>query len=101
MDIPTYPPATAYEQPISVSLVELRANRVSLAELASAPAAWAVVVKHAPIFQRMIGAPQLKPYLSVMMVESFVTLGGVIDQKTVDAIDKDLQALPRHQWPAL
>ncbi len=65
----------------------------------SAPAAWAVVLKHAPMFKFVVGTSQLKPYVTNMRVSSFVSLG-MIGQKDVDAIDQDLRQLPRSEWPA-
>ena len=100
METPIYPPAAAYEQPVAVP-ARLRVGNVSLAELVAAPAAWAVVVKHAPVFKQIVGAPQIKPHMTSMMVESFITFGSIVDRKTVDAIDQDLRRLPPSAWPAL
>ncbi|CAN7341303.1 hypothetical protein LJR225_001991 [Phenylobacterium sp. LjRoot225] len=99
MDAPTYPPAAAYEPPAAAPY-ELTVATASLAELMSAPAAWAIVLKHAPMYKMVVSAPHTKPYLTNFTVDSFVTYG-VINQKTIDAIDADLRQLPRSQWPAL
>lgn len=99
MDAPTYPPAAAYEPPVAAPY-ELSVDTASLAELMSAPAAWAIVLKHAPAFKMIISAPQTKPYLTNFTVDSFVTYG-VVSENTVEAIDQDLRQLPRSEWPAL
>jgi len=98
MDAPTYPPATAYEPPVAAPY-ELSVETVSIAELMSAPAAWAIVLKHAPAFKMIVTAPQTKAYLTNFTVDSFVTYG-VVSQATIDAIDVDLRQLPRSEWPA-
>ncbi|TVV74169.1 hypothetical protein [Sphingomonas solaris] len=98
MEAPVYPPAAAYEQPVAIPPSELRSDVVSLVELMSAPTAWAIVLRHAPVFQALVQA--LQPILSNMTVSSFVNYG-VIDQKTVAAIDAELLRLPRSQWPVL
>jgi hypothetical protein len=79
---------------------ELNTETASLAELMSAPEAWAVVVKHAPAFALVVKAPQVKPHLGNMTVGGFVTFG-VVNPKAVIAIDEELRQLPRSQWPAL
>jgi hypothetical protein len=83
---------------MAVSLDKLQSDFVSLEELHSAPAAWAIVVKHAPLFNLLVQA--LKPILSNMTVSSFVHYG-LITRQMVDEIDADLVKLPRSQWPAL
>lgn len=99
MDAPTYPPAAHFEAPAPAPC-ELSIAWVSLADLMRAPAAWAVVLKHAPMLKLAIGAPQLKPQLGNFTVDSFITYG-VVDQKTVEAIDAELRGLPQSAWPAL
>lgn len=97
MQTPVYPPAAAFEPPLEAPYV-LTAETASLAELMSAPAAWAVVVKHAPAFGMIVRTPQTKPYLTNFTVDSFVTYG-VVTPQAVEAIDQDLRALPRSAWP--
>lgn len=92
MDAPTYPPATAFEPPQMAPLV-LSVETASLADLMSSPAAWAVVVKHAPGLKMAASAPQLKPVLGNFTVDSFITYG-VVNQKTVDEIEAELRQLP-------
>lgn len=99
MDAPTYPPAAAFEAPTEAPTV-LGVEWASLADLMGAPAAWAIVLKHAPMLKLVIGGPQLKPQLGNFTVDSFITYG-VVDQKTVDTIDAELRSLPRSEWPAL
>lgn len=97
MEAPTYPPMAAFEQPAAAPY-ELGVESVSLADLMSAPAAWAIVVKHAPALKLAVGSPQLKPQLGNFTVDSFITYG-VVTQKTIDAIDAELRQLPRSEWP--
>jgi hypothetical protein len=98
MDAPTYPPAVAFEQPVAAPYDELSVGIVSLAELMSAPAAWAIVLEHAPAFKFAVSAPQLKPYVTNMTVDSFIQFG-VVSQAAVDAINRDFRNLPRSAWP--
>jgi hypothetical protein len=97
MDAPTYPPATAFEPPAAAPY-ELSVETVSIAELMSAPAAWAIVLKHAPSFKMLVSSPMAKPHLTNFTVDSFITYG-VVSQETVDAVDRDLRQLPRSEWP--
>jgi hypothetical protein len=98
MEAQTYAPASAFAEPVPVPIEALRSEYVSLEELLSAPAAWAIVVKHAPVFNLL--AQALKPIFSNMTVSSFVQYG-LITRQTVDAIDAELIKLPRSQWPSL
>jgi hypothetical protein len=100
MEAPTYPPAAAYEAPRATPVERLRVRDVSIAELMTSPAAWAIVMKHAPGVKMIASAPQTKAYLTNFTVDTFV-LFGVVNQKAVDAIDADFATLPRNQWPAL
>jgi hypothetical protein len=93
MDAPTYPPATAFEPPVAAPY-EFSVQTASLADLMGSPAAWAIVVKHAPGFKMAVNAPQLKPQLSNFTVEDFITFG-VVKRAAVDAIDAELRQLPR------
>lgn len=97
METPTYPPMTAFEPPAAAPF-ELGVETVSLADLMSSPAAWAIVIKHAPALKLAVGSPQLKPQLSNFTVDSFITYG-VVTQKAVDVIDAELRQLPRSEWP--
>ncbi|CAN7248240.1 hypothetical protein LJR219_001022 [Phenylobacterium sp. LjRoot219] len=99
METPTYPPATAFEPPAAAPF-ELRVDAVSLAELMTAPEAWAVVLKHAPMMKMVVQAPHTKPYLTNFTVESFVAYG-VVQPPALKAIDEDLRRLPRSAWPVL
>jgi hypothetical protein len=100
LEAPIYAPAQAYRPPTPAP-AQLRVSNVSLAELKSAPQAWAVVVKHVPAFAQLVRTPVLKPYLENMQVESFITFSGLLDEKTAQLIDEELRALPRSAWPAL
>ena len=91
MDAPTYPPATAFEPPTFAPLV-LSVEGASLLDLMSAPAAWAIVLQHAPALKLAVGAPQLKPVLGNFTVDSFITYG-VVTPAIVAAIDADLRRL--------
>jgi len=97
METPTYPPMAAFEPPATAPY-DLGVESVSLADLMSAPAAWAIVVKHAPALKLAVGSPQLKPQLGNFTVDSFITYG-VVNQKTIDAIDAELRQLPRSEQP--
>jgi len=98
MDTPTYPPATAFEPPVAAPR-ELSVETASLADLMASPAAWAIVVKHAPGLKMAVMSPQLKPQLSNFTVDSFITYG-VIKQTAVDEIDAELRQLPHGGQPA-
>lgn len=100
MDAPIYRPAVAFEQPVMVPRRELRVEAMSLAELMSAPAVWAVVLKHAPMFKMTVRTPMIQPHLNNMTVETFLNLG-LVSREGIEAIDQDLQQLPRSEWPTL
>lgn len=91
MDAPIYPPAAAFEPPAMAPVV-LGVETASLADLMNAPAAWAIVLKHAPAVKMLIAAPQMKPYLGNFTVGTFVGFGAV-SQKAVDEIDSELRQL--------
>ena len=100
MDAPTYPPAAAFEPPVRKTYDVLSLDIVSLADLMSAPAAWAIVTRHAPFFEFTVKAPQAKPYLTNFTYETFANLG-LVTKAQIDAINQDLAALPRSEWPVL
>lgn len=100
MEAPIYAPARAYRPP-APEPAELSISSVSLAELQSAPQAWAIVIKHVPAFASLVRTPVLKPHLENFQVESFITFGRLLDENTARAIDQELRALPRSAWPAL
>lgn len=97
MDAPMYAPAAAFEQPDAVP-TPLTASSLSLAELMAAPAAWAVVLKHAPIFKMIVTGKQIQPFLTNMMVESFIVYGGVTAAQ-IATINTDLAKLPSNDRP--
>ena len=98
METPTYPPATAFTPPTEAPY-QLGVDTASLAELMRSPAAWAVVVKHAPAMKMVVQAPHTKPYLTNFTVETFVQFG-VVTAEAVEAVDRELRQLPRSEWPA-
>jgi hypothetical protein len=97
MDAPTYLPAVTFEQPVAAPF-QLSAQTVSIGELMCAPAAWAIVIKYAPMMKFIVNTAQVKPYLNNLTFDTFVNIG-VINQKAVDAINQDLSRLPRNEWP--
>jgi len=99
MDAPTYPPATAYEPP-SVAPYELSLRNVSVAELSSAPAAWAIVVKHMPSMKFVVSTPMAKPHLANMTVVDFAGFINQADSPAIAAIDEELRRLPASEKPA-
>ena len=98
MDAPVYLPAAVFEQPAPAPFT-LRSNMISLAELMKWPAAWAIVLKHAPSTKFMVGAAQMKPHLGNFTLDGLIAFG-VFDQKTVDAISLELSTLPISELPA-
>lgn len=100
MEAPVYLPATAFAVPVPVE-TPLGVDTVSLAEIMSAPEAWAIVLKHAPIMKMVVSGPQIQPFLTNMMVGSFIVYGGVVTPAQLEAIDADFRALPSSAWPVL
>ncbi|TCQ06338.1 hypothetical protein [Sphingomonas sp. PP-CC-3A-396] len=98
MDAPIYSPAAAFEQPKPVP-TPLTVSSVSLAELMSAPAAWAVVLKHAPVFKVIVTSKQIQPFITNMMIESFIIYGGIVTPAQIAAINADLASLPSSEGP--
>jgi hypothetical protein len=99
MDAPLYPPAVEFVQPVDAPFV-LSTRTVSLGELMTSPAAWAIVLRHAPALGLTVASPQAKPYLSNLTCQTFVDLG-LIGRQAVEAINQELGSLPRNEWPRL
>lgn len=100
MDAPTYPPAAAYEPP-SVAPYELSVRNLSVAELSSSPAAWAVVVKHMPSMKFVVSTPAAKPHLANMTVVDFAGFTNQANSPALAEIDEELRQLPASDKPAL
>lgn len=98
MEAPLYPPAAAYEPPTPVA-VDLRVENTSIAELMTAPKAWAIVLKHAPMLDFIVKIPVVQPNLSNFTVDSFAAFS-VVSQAAVAAINAEFSKLPRSEWPA-
>lgn len=99
LDTPTYPPAAVFEQPISAPHV-ISLENFSLAELMKMPAAWAIVVKHLPSLQRMVGTPMIKPHLGNFTVQSVQVFVRTATPEVLAAIDEELGRLPPVQEAA-
>jgi len=99
MDAPIYPPAQSFDPPVAAPF-ELAVQNVTIAELLGAPAAWAIVLRHAPALKMIVAVPMIQPQLSSMTIDSLMTYGAV-NQAAVDAIDAELRQLPRSEWPQL
>jgi len=93
LDAPTYPAAIAFEQPLQAAAV-LSLENFSLAELMSDPAAWAIVVKHLPSLQRMVGSPMIKPHLGNFTIHSLQTFFKAATPEIIAAINEELARLP-------
>jgi hypothetical protein len=93
MDAPTYPPAEAYEPPASPPQ-RLSLENFSLAELMKMPAAWAIVVRHLPSVQRIVGAPMIQPHLDNFTVQSIGVFIKTATPEVLAAIDDELGRLP-------
>lgn len=98
MKAPLYPPARKFEPPIAAPYV-LGVESASLAELQTLPEAWAIIVKHAPVFKALVTMALVKPYLTNMTVDSFVNYG-TVKAEPVAKIDADLKRLPAPKWGA-
>jgi hypothetical protein len=96
LDAPTYPPAAAFEQPITAPY-ELRLENVSLAELMKMPAAWDIVVKHMPLLKMAVSLPILKPHLGNMTVHSLAAFSKGASPEELAAIDQELARLPAQE----
>ena len=93
MDAPTYPPATAFEQPVSTPHV-ISLEDFSLAELMNMPAAWDIVSTHLPVLKIMTGSPMIKPHLGNFTVLSLSAFGIPATPEVVAVIDVELARLP-------
>lgn len=91
MDAPLYPPAAAYTQPARVPRI-LSTRDTPIGVLQKIPAAWAIVVKEAPVIERTVGSEQIKPHLNNF---SFVTLisFGIVKPDALARIDAQLRTL--------
>ena len=95
MEAPLYPPAVEFIQP-SEARVVLSTRTASLGELMSSPAAWGIVLKHAPALATLAAQPKASLYNS--SIASAVTWG-IVSRQAVAAIDEELGKLPRSEWP--
>ena len=93
MDAPTYPPAVAFEQPASTPHT-VSLDSFSLAELMKMPEAWAIVVKHLPSLQRMVGTPMIQPHLGNFTVASVQVFVRSATPEALAAINEELRGLP-------
>jgi hypothetical protein len=98
IEAPVYRPFRSYSPPVAAPF-QPRSSTLSIAELKAAPAAWAIVLSHAPNFASVVESGDAKPYLSTMNLESFIVFGDV-SQEVIAAIDAELVRLPRSTWPA-
>jgi len=96
MKAPTYPPAKKFLPPIAAPYV-LGVETASLAELQTIPDAWAIVLKHAPVYKMLVTMPVVKPYLTNMTVDSFVNYGAV-KAEPVAKINEEFRRLATPKW---
>ncbi|HTV96228.1 MAG TPA: hypothetical protein VME42_09485 [Steroidobacteraceae bacterium] len=95
---PCYPPAVAFEQPVSAPYV-LSLETASLADLMSVPAAWAIVLRHLPSLQPIVSAPMMKPHLGNFTVHSLAAFMPGAKPEVYAAIDEELARLPQAAEP--
>jgi hypothetical protein len=78
---------------------ELGTETASIADLLSAPATQAILVRHIPFLARP--PEQLKPHLGNFTVHDLLSfpIPG-INAKAAADIDADLKQLPRTEWPS-
>jgi hypothetical protein len=93
MDAPHYPPVGAYAAP-RVEAYRLSLCGCPIGELLSNPAAWAIVLRHNPGFEMMVGSAQLKPHLMNMTVADLAVFAGGMSPATMAEIDQELASLP-------
>ena len=96
MDAPIYPPAAAFVQPIAMPQA-ISLENYSLADLIKMPAAWAIVVKHLPLLERIADSPMLQPHLGNFTVPSMNAFTKSVTPEILAAIDQELSRLPRDQ----
>lgn len=99
MDTPLYPPAQAFEQPVTAPYV-LSVEGCSVAELKSVPEAWAVLLKHMPSIRFVAELPVTQKLLGEMTVVDFSTFSAPIDPRLIATIDAELGKLPAALRPA-
>jgi hypothetical protein len=93
MDAPSYPPATAFVQPM-VMPTPVSLRTAPLGTLVKMPAAWAIVLKHLPALKMMVGSEMIQPHLGNMTVVDVGQFAGVSSADTYAAIDAELRTLP-------
>jgi hypothetical protein len=93
LDAPTYPPATAFEQPVPLPYV-LELQSVSIDELMKNPAAWTVVTKYLPSLEIIAGVASMKPHLSNMTVPSLSAFFRLPTPEVLASIDRELRQIP-------
>jgi hypothetical protein len=93
MDAPTYPPATAFVQPVAVPY-EISLRTVPLASLMQMPAAWAIVLKHMPALKMIASTPMIQPHLGNFTVADIAQFAGGLAPELRAKIDEELRSLP-------
>ncbi len=92
MDAPLYPPASAWEAPITIPQ-QMTTRTASFADILANPRAKAIMLSEMPNFEMMIGNPQLKPHLGNMSPRDLVQFGAF----KADALDRvDARLLAEH-----
>jgi hypothetical protein len=96
---PRYEPAKTFKQPTPAPF-EFGLDSLTLEELMSTPATWAIVRKHAPWAEAMLSNEGFKPFVSVMTLRDVAPFIPGDVSMSVAAIDAELRALPRSDWPS-
>jgi len=91
MDAPLYPPATEFVQPQRLPAV-LSTRDSAIRDLMDVPAAWAIVIKAAPIVGMAVRSPQMQPMLTTLSLRSLMQFG-LTTPAILARIDTEFQAL--------
>lgn len=95
---PTYPAASAYQQPVPPK-AELGVDDVSIADLLRAPAALAILDRFAPALVQAARQPAVQPYVEALTVRSMLANIPGDHGQLIAQIDATLRALPTSEKP--
>jgi hypothetical protein len=96
---PRYEVAREFRQPVPAPFV-FGVDTLTMEELVSAPATAAILKKHAPWSQFLIGNPMFAFAMTVFTLRDAAPFMPMDVSATLDATDAALKALPRSEWPA-
>jgi hypothetical protein len=99
LNAPLYPPAAAFELPVSVAF-RARLADLTVAELIKMPEAWSLALARFPALAAITSSPAIKPLLHLGTLHGLNLLQPFATPEELAGLDAELQRLPAFQLPA-